>query len=124
MIPAKKIEPGCRAMVLPALGVHGEEISLIGCIVDVIQRSTDSVVSEKKGLLIIGGVYWDISYDSEEFWANERTLLRIDDPDIKDQIEQETKIPVFVEAMRRIREKHDQRAKHTQPIMRFGARSI
>ena len=104
MNKAKPIEAGCRAIVLPGPRVHGEEMALIGCIVDVIQRSTDSADKEQSGLLTIGGVYWDVSYCSEEYWSNEQLLLRLDDPDIQHQIEQETKIPVFVEAMKRVRQ--------------------
>ena len=91
---AKPIEAGCMAVVIRS----GEQPEWVGIVVTVISRGSPWRPNEN---------YWKINIPtkSNDCYCLERGLLRLDDPDIQHQIEQETKIPVFVEAMKRVRQK-------------------
>ncbi len=109
MESAKPIEAGCKAMIICCSNLP----DLNGAIVAVI--SLDGV---------FGGKYWTDGRTWKEWKIKsslygighvaEKILMRIDDPDIQHQIEEETKIPVFasisldtLEAMKRVRQKYE-----------------
>ena len=91
MIPSKKIEAGCKAIIINTV-THpwfSGQIAHVGQFVGTRER------------------LWLVSISGEENSCEEVCLLRIDDPDIQSQIEDETKIPIFVEAIKQFQQKYE-----------------
>ena len=86
MTGAKPIEVGCKAMIIECSNYPHRVGSIVTVIGDLGIWTYRTVKMQA----------WNTDMPGPDSGTADKNLMRIDDPDIQKQIEQETKIPVFV----------------------------
>ena len=90
MESAKPIEAGCRAMVIHSVAGNN------GIVVTVIEYHPEIITNHKGAVYSIGSWLTDTALTcfggvNRNCFVPEKQLMRIDDPDIQDQLEEESR---------------------------------